>query len=300
MQRPVGVEIVLGWENPLFKAVAIDSPIICAVPTIFADSRSPINKFTPKNRQLCGTSPRNCRCGTTARSGRSRGGTLIDGKGNAMHQPAIQWTRFGRRGLRSVFFVLCTLASALACTASDSLPQSASIAGRVFGIDGRPVGGVDVALYKPQTPAEPDSVSRRKTDENGQFRFEAVPASFYKLLVLPKGFGIVGRRLTIEAGQRVSSLVFHLSPAETAALRVVDAGGKPLAGVAIRRFTLRGEAGELTLDGIELRGSDCLCDRAKKTAVCCFRRCRPARGSTWSSVVRSRARGDQRSVDFRD
>ncbi len=169
-----------------------------------------------------------------------------------MHQPAIQWTRFGRRGLRSVFFVLCTLASALACTASDSLPQSASIAGRVFGIDGRPVGGVDVALYKPQTPAEPDSVSRRKTDENGQFRFEAVPASFYKLLVLPKGFGIVGRRLTIEAGQRVSSLVFHLSPAETAALRVVDAGGKPLAGVAIRRFTLRGEAGELTLDGIEL------------------------------------------------
>ena len=107
-------------------------------------------------------------------------------------------------------------------------------------------------LYKPQTPAEPDSVSWCKTDVNGQFRFEAVHASFYKLIVVPNGCGIVGRRLTIEAGQRVASLAFQLRPPENAALRVVDAGGKPLAGSTIRRFTLRGEAGELTLDGVEL------------------------------------------------
>jgi thiol-disulfide isomerase/thioredoxin len=154
--------------------------------------------------------------------------------------------------MRTVFFVLSIIASAVACVANDSLPQAASIAGKVVGSDGRPASGMDVALYKPQTPSDPDSIAWRKTDANGRFGFEAVRPSFYKLLVVSSGFGITGQRLTVEAGQRVASLSFQLRPAERVSLRVVDAQAKPLAGAAIRTMTVRGEAGELTLDGIEL------------------------------------------------
>ncbi len=88
---------------------------------------------------------------------------------------------------------------ASARAATDASPIA--VAGRLTDPDGRPLGGISIEL-QPRDDASGASITRRRSDRNGEFRFDAItPGQPYQLRVAPTDAyqGHVNESLTFDA-----------------------------------------------------------------------------------------------------
>ncbi|MFT5052991.1 MAG: protocatechuate 3,4-dioxygenase beta subunit, partial [Chlamydiales bacterium] len=117
------------------------------------------------------------------------------------------------------------------------------IAGRVTSPGGIGVPGAKIQAYS--MPGR-GKMSRSQTlsDENGEFRFEDIPAGSYTIMASQKGFNH-DRKQRIETGNM--SLVIELIPLPSVSGRVVDADtGNPVPGCLIR-LRQAGSPGEVSM-----------------------------------------------------
>src|SRR5262249_20894398 len=71
-------------------------------------------------------------------------------------------------------------------------------------------------------------------DANGRFIFSNLPSGEYRLAVTCDGFiRQESRKLVLGRGGQPANMVFELDPAPTAAGRVLDSYGEPIAGIVI-------------------------------------------------------------------
>ncbi len=125
--------------------------------------------------------------------------------------------------------VLCLLLGCLtACFAADAPVTTA--AGKVLGPDGKPVAGADVLLVS----SDQREHQVLHTDANGMFSTQVgAPAEgqnvLARMLVRAKGLGLYGGDVLRDTARNVITLPAARELAGT----VVDAAGKPVAGLAI-------------------------------------------------------------------
>ncbi|MCC7138415.1 MAG: sigma-70 family RNA polymerase sigma factor [Planctomycetes bacterium] len=142
------------------------------------------------------------------------------------------------RGARTGLQV--TLADGLDLEVSLGVPDGSAVAGRVTGDDGVPLAGVTVtvqATAPPRRPYDDLRTLRTKTDADGRYRVEGVPAGrVQEVQVVAPGFvappGIVGYDVPIAA--RGDTTVDVTLAREAAVVgRATDLEGRPLPGVAV-------------------------------------------------------------------
>jgi protocatechuate 3,4-dioxygenase beta subunit len=138
------------------------------------------------------------------------------------------------------------LAFLLLSLAAPALAAPISVGGRVLDGDGRPVKGAAVRLVarvgaaergklELQGKTEPDAAATAASDADGGFRVSAPDAGMWRLVVEARGF--VPRQYDlIPLVEDTEVPAVRLARDEGAEVRVVDAGGKPLAGVRVRAF----------------------------------------------------------------
>ncbi len=126
------------------------------------------------------------------------------------------------------------------------LASGRSLSGQVIDQENEPIPGVEVALYLGEGfknwSRRPISLlqsafstphGRRKSDENGEFRFDELPADYFNLLATKPGY-----RLTLEGGQLSEEaentfLEVKLSAGSFLSGRVRDAQQRPVAGALV-------------------------------------------------------------------
>ena len=126
------------------------------------------------------------------------------------------------------------------------LASGRSLSGQVINQENEPIPGVEVALYLGEGyknwGRRPISLlqsafstprGRRKSDENGEFRFDELPADYFNLLAQKPGY-----RLTLEGGQlseeaQNTFVEVKLSVGSFLSGRVSDARQRPVAGALV-------------------------------------------------------------------
>lgn len=122
------------------------------------------------------------------------------------------------------------------------LDPAAEISGKVSDSAGRPVGGVSIQLHPPRAIDQYEESSGAWAGADGRFRLTGLkPGSAYKLTARHKGFeptSVTAR--TSPTGQPPPpSVQIVLGEGKTVRGRVVDAEGRPAAGVEILLLDLR-------------------------------------------------------------
>ena len=126
------------------------------------------------------------------------------------------------------------------------LASGRSLSGQVIDQENEPIPGVEVALYLGQgyknwgrrplsllQSAFSTPHGRRKSDENGEFRFDELPADYFNLLARKPGY-----TLTLEGGQlgeeaQNTFVEMKLSLGSFLSGRVSDAQQRPVAGALV-------------------------------------------------------------------
>src|SRR5271157_4291880 len=143
------------------------------------------------------------------------------------------------RSLALVFFFLSAL---LPTSAQDSAPaaNASSIAGTVVEEPGsQPLKKVLVQVVAEDQKQGGNYTA--STDADGHFRIENVLPGRYRIFMERAGLVEVnGRRLkseinvfTVQAGQSLEDLLFHMLPTAVISGRVTDEDGDPMSGVRV-------------------------------------------------------------------
>jgi hypothetical protein len=129
--------------------------------------------------------------------------------------------------------------------------------------DGTPLRGATVTLVVSGRRSEPLAT---RTDATGRFALRNVPAGSYRLIVERTGYArqefgqrALGRRgvaLNLSPGQRMTDLLFRMTPAGVITGRVFDEQGEPLVGVLVNVLRRVYREGRLVFEGGESDRSD--------------------------------------------
>lgn len=129
--------------------------------------------------------------------------------------------------------------------------------------DGTPLRGATVTLVVSGRRREPLAA---RTDATGRFAFRNVPPGSYRLIVERTGYArqefgqrALGRRgvaLNLSPGQRMTDLLFRMTPAGVITGRVYDEQGEPLVGVLVNVLRRVYREGRLVFEGGESDRSD--------------------------------------------
>jgi len=161
---------------------------------------------------------------------------------------------------------LCLLCSALslhaqAPAAGASAGDSCFIDGRVLNaVNGEPVRDARLTLRHKDNPnggTDSPQDYTTQTDSHGRFAMKDIEAGKYDFSAARAGFanmdygarrpGRSGATLSLDAGQRVSGIVFRLTPHAVIAGRILDQDGDPLAQVSVRAVRYRYVSGKKQL-----------------------------------------------------
>lgn len=137
--------------------------------------------------------------------------------------------------IRSIFLILVLLVLVWPASAQSSARGTASITGRVTAND-RPMPGVMVAIFTSSfTGPRREPLYRATTDEEGRYRFSAIPAGQYRVVPLApgyavptEGFGLDGKPVTLGDGEAFDNLDFALIRGGVITGRVTDANDQPV------------------------------------------------------------------------
>ena len=117
-----------------------------------------------------------------------------------------------------------------------TLERGVPLEGFVRGPDGKPVAG---AIVLQRYSSQSHRPAKATTNQDGHFRFDAVPKGRNIVMVLAKGRA--PELSHIEVSDDLDAVNFTLKRGKAIRLRVVDAAGKPLAGVAVTAQSWRGQ-----------------------------------------------------------
>ncbi len=173
-----------------------------------------------------------------------------------------------RRVLSVVALSLVALC-ALAQEPSNTAPKASSISGRVIKAGtSEPIRKAKLTLAKSNAAGDQDSEQFRESvsDQNGDFRFEAVAPGTYSLYVERPGFTgdkrmlrfgtDVRKSVTVEPGKNISDLVIALIPSATITGRVVDQDGDPMPHVSISALRYQYQRARRTLVPVQSGETD--------------------------------------------
>jgi len=121
-------------------------------------------------------------------------------------------------------------------TATTVLERGVPIEGTVYGSDGKPLAKASVGTGGDRVPSNTIPVIR--TDDNGKFTFNAKPGDLVVVTVKADKHAPDLKQFTVAA--KNEPLEFRLEAGKTLKGRVVDAAGKPVAGVTLYADTWRG------------------------------------------------------------
>lgn len=115
------------------------------------------------------------------------------------------------------------------------LKKGLPVTGQVFGYDGQPIAGANVAQGANRPGGHEPEV---KTDAKGRFKFDQVAPG--DLVLTVQAAGRAPDLKTVKVIPKMSPLEFRLEPGHVVRGRVVDPEGKPIAGVWIVAEEWRG------------------------------------------------------------
>jgi protocatechuate 3,4-dioxygenase beta subunit len=136
---------------------------------------------------------------------------------------------------------LTLLALTFTITQQAAVPQQAAVSGTVLEAGtNTPVAGAQVTLMsfalRPQ-PGRPPEPLVATTDQNGQYRFEALESGRYRVSVQKAGFATMfGPGLpeaTLKAGERKTDLNVTIQRGAAIVGRVLDENGEPIANAHV-------------------------------------------------------------------
>jgi hypothetical protein len=129
--------------------------------------------------------------------------------------------------------------------------------------DGTPLRGAGVTLVVTGRRTEPLTA---RTDLTGRFAFSNVTPGSYRLIVERTGYArqefgqrALGRRgvaLNLSPGQRMTDLLFRMTPAGVITGRVYDEAGEPVVGVLVNVLRRVYREGQMSFEGGESDRSD--------------------------------------------
>lgn len=126
-----------------------------------------------------------------------------------------------------------------------SLPRGGGVDGRLFAAKS-PLSEATIEAVFCMTGAPRGLRRRAHSDANGRFVVRGLATGPVQLIVRKSGFATVLRALKIEGPMTIDDIVMR--PARTVTVRVVDRGGRPVAGADVR--TTEGVHGKCDANGI--------------------------------------------------
>lgn len=157
-------------------------------------------------------------------------------------EPGPDLTIAGER-LASVSEFRLSLGARLDGALSKGTPDTATIAGVVFGVDGKPAGKVHVALLG----SSPQPLQRVETDEQGRFEFANVVPGEFTVRAGGDREGLATAATSVERG--VASCTLQLQRGASVSGRAATGAGQPLANHLVEWRALDGTWADATRTG---------------------------------------------------
>lgn len=145
------------------------------------------------------------------------------------------------RAMLLTMTALCLLAVSVHAQSDPAKTAPATVTGRVM--DGkRPLAGVSVRLYPNGPGMRFEGLPSAKTDAEGRYRLSGVAPGAYRVVTIapahvPTGAGdeaMMGRALTINPGETIEGVDFHLARGGVITGRVTDSGNRPVIGEMVQ------------------------------------------------------------------
>jgi carboxypeptidase family protein len=120
-------------------------------------------------------------------------------------------------------------------------PANCKVQGQIVQPGGLPIRKADIRLYGVgEYQEQEDALYTAVTDGEGRFKIEDVKPDRYRLFFQHSGFVDVEKRrhgsgmlLSLEPGQEVKDLLFHMAPGAVITGKVTDADGDPIPSVDV-------------------------------------------------------------------
>ncbi len=156
--------------------------------------------------------------------------------------------------LRTLLSFLLLIVAAKAQSVA-SRPASCTVQGRIVQPNGQPVRKAEISLYRIGDYQEREDLGySATTDAEGSFKIDGVKPDRYRLFFQRTGFVDVEKRrhgsemlLSLEPGQDVRNLLFHMAPGAIIMGKVTDVDGDPVPNVNVEAIpyptTLQGPKG---------------------------------------------------------
>ncbi|MGA2359660.1 MAG: carboxypeptidase-like regulatory domain-containing protein [Terriglobales bacterium] len=154
------------------------------------------------------------------------------------------------------FLSLLLLTAVVRAQSAESRPACCTVQGQIVQqASGLPIKKVDVRLFGVGEYQESEDIKYTAvTDTGGRFKIEGVKPDRYRLIFQHAGFIDVEKRrhgsgmlLSLEPGQDLNNLLFHMAPGAIIMGKVTDVDGDPVPSVGVAAIpyptTLRGPKG---------------------------------------------------------
>ncbi len=160
-----------------------------------------------------------------------------------------------RQFLVALFVLVATalVVSAAPISAAES-KEKGTVEGTVLSTEtNQPVSGVSLE-FRRRHPKKPAVTLRRATDAAGKFT-ASLPPGTYNCLIWKDGFGARSESVEVKAGE-TAQLPVPLNREALISGRIIDSGGKPLAGLAVsfgkRETAVTDAAGRFTVAALDV------------------------------------------------
>ena len=139
------------------------------------------------------------------------------------------------------FLSFLVLTAVIRAQTAESRPANCTVQGRIVQPNGQPVRKVEISLYRIGDYQEREDLGyTATTDAEGSFKIEDVKPGRYRLFFQHAGYVDVEKRrhgsgmlISLEPGQDLTKLLFHMAPGAIIRGKVTDVDGDPVSSIGV-------------------------------------------------------------------